>query len=312
MEWEKLEKWIHDNSIGKCRALAPLADYTSWKIGGPARLMAWPEDEEKCTALLCFCAWEAYPIRFLGAGTNLLAADAGVEALVIHTGEFNRLEWAETLSPVDSGSGTAMLLVAGAGLPLARLAKEAAKSDYQGLEFAVGIPGSFGGALVMNAGAYGGQISDLVEYVRVMDAYGRIRILDREEAGFRYRSSGLKGTDQLVLGGGLRLIPGDSGTIQTLMKGYLDSRREKQPLDLPSGGSVFRNPAGGGAGRFIDQAGLKGLRIGDAQISERHANFIVNLGRAKAGDVIALMERAKDEVKERFGVTLESEIVYWS
>lgn len=306
MKWDKLENWIVDNAIGAYKVMTPLSLYTSWRIGGPARMMVWPEDEEKIAALWRHCNREGYPVRILGAGTNLLVADEGVEALVINTRGLDHMEWNEGSAGADAAA-----VFAGAGLPLSRLAGEAARRGLRGLEFAAGIPGSFGGALVMNAGAFEGQISDLVEYVRCMDGDGRIHVLDSQEAVFGYRVSGLKTAGMLIVGGGLRLVHGNEEKIQLLMKEYLTLRQEKQPLDLPSGGSVFRNPTGDGAGRYIDRAGLKGLREGDAQISPLHANFIVNLGGAKASDVRTLMDAAKDEVLARFGVRLESEIVYW-
>ena len=309
MEWEKLGNWITENHVGKLQPMAPLSLYTSWKIGGPARLMVWPEEETRLSNLLRYCLTEGYPVRFLGSGTNLLVADEGVDALVVHTGGLNQLEWQPDLSPGKPGASAKV--TAGAGLPLAHLTAAAAKRGYQGLEFAAGIPGSFGGALVMNAGAFGGQISDLTEFVRCMDAKGCVRILERRESAFGYRTSGLKTSGLLIIGGGLRLTAGNKDEIQALMSKHLEQRREKQPLDQPSGGSVFRNPAGEGAGRYIDRAGLKGLRVGDAQISTKHANFIVNLGNAKARDVGALMDIAKQEVRERFKVELENEIVYW-
>ncbi|MCL2120676.1 MAG: UDP-N-acetylmuramate dehydrogenase [Clostridiales bacterium] len=305
MNWLQLEEWIEENRIGAWQAMAPLAEFTSWRIGGPARLMVWPEEEEKTATLLRYCANFGYPLRFLGAGTNLLAADEGLEELVIQTGKLNTLEW----SP-DNASG--VLLRAGAGLSLAWLAERAAQQGYQGLEFAAGIPGSLGGAVAMNAGAFGGQISDLIQFVRVMDAGANIRKIDSAEAAFGYRSSNLRSAGLLILSAVLRLSQGKREESLALIREYLASRRQKQPLELPSGGSVFRNPAGEGAGRYIDQAGLKGLRIGNAQISPKHANFIVNLGGAKAEDVKQLMDIARQVVREKSGVMLESEIVIWN
>jgi UDP-N-acetylmuramate dehydrogenase len=354
-KWNALEQWLAEGKHGKWQALAPLSAYTSWKIGGPARIMVWPEDEGQCVRLLRYCLLEDIPVRVLGLGTNLLVADEGVEALVVHTGEMRGLEWGDSLGAEGGGEGEAlqagdgwalhagagkasqadmrvashagagdhtaegkasqadesMVMQAGAGVPLSVIAAAAAREGLTGLEFAAGIPGSFGGALLMNAGAYGGQIADLVEYVRVLDEAGTVRTLGSEELGFGYRASALKASGLLIVRGGLRLTYGERDKIQSTMAKYLELRRENQPLDLPSGGSVFRNPAGGGAGRFIDGAGLKGLRVGNAQISEKHANFIVNLGGARAEDVRALMDIASREVWEKYGVALESEIVCW-
>ena len=317
MDWEALEEWLQQSRIGRWQTMAPLSAHTSWKIGGPARLMVWPQGEEQLARLLQVCDQRAVPLRFLGAGTNLLVADEGVDAVVAHTGALRQSFWEEAAPDRDEAScaeespGTAAAVTAGAGLPLAWVAEEAAARGLCGMEFAAGIPGSFGGALVMNAGAYGGQMSDIVESVRVMDRQGSIRTLDKPEIGYGYRTSSLKLSDDLVLSARLRLYPGSRERIRSVMREHLQARRAGQPLDLPSGGSVFRNPRGEGAGRFIEQAGLKGLRVGNAQISPKHANFIVNLGGAKAKDVIALMEIAEREVLGRFGVALDREVIYW-
>ncbi len=298
-EWRQIEDWIEKQQIGRWQAEASMAEFTSWRIGGPARLMVWPETEEKCAALLQYCSEQGAALRFLGSGTNLLVADEGVEAVVVHTGTLRRMEWSDKE------------VLAGAGLPLAQLSRAAADRSLKGLEFAIGIPGSLGGALVMNAGAYDGQMSDLVLEVRVMDKTGQTRVLTEQELGYSYRESRLKHTDLLILSGRLQLKAGNQEESLALMKEYLEARRQKQPLELPNGGSVFRNPSGGGAGRYIEQAGLKGLQIGKAQISPKHANFIVNLGGAKAAEVRALMDRAQKEVAEKFGVILESEVICW-
>ena len=304
MDWRKLAHWLNQEDIGEWQAEAPLSAHTSWKIGGPARLVCKPGGEAQCRALLAYCSREGFPVRFLGLGTNLLVSDAGVEALVLHTGGLQQIRW-ETDGPDRA------VVEAGAGLPLANLSAGAAELGYQGLAFAIGIPGSFGGALVMNAGANGAQISDDLLSVRTMDRQGQIRTWAKEELNYGYRSSDLRAADLLVLSGKLRLSRGDREKTQALMSEYLTARRRKQPLDLPNAGSVFRNPEGAQAGLLIDQAGLKGLQTGMAMISPHHANFIVNLGGAKAGDVRALMETAQSEVRSRFGFELESEIVYW-
>ena len=163
----------------------------------------------------------------------------------------------------------------------------------------------------MNAGAFGGQISDLVESVRVMDSDGEIKSMDKQSIDYGYRRGNLREQGKLILSGRLLLTKGDRDSCLSLMETYMERRRQTQPLELPSGGSVFRNPTGGGAGRYIDQAGLKGRQVGGAQISPKHANFIVNLGGASAADVLELMDLSRNEVKDRFGVVLESEIVYW-
>ena len=305
MDWTRLEQWIGENRIGACASMVPLADYTTWKIGGPARLMVWPEGEAQFSALIRYCSANACPVRYLGLGSNLLVADEGVEALVAHTGRLQEHTWAPADMPGYTG------VWAGAGLPLAKLLEGAAERGLAGLEFAAGIPGSFGGALMMNAGT-DRQISDIVASVRVIDADGESHLLQKEDMTFGYRTSSLQSSGRLVAAGRLLLPAGDRAQSKALTARYLRERREKQPLALPSGGSVFRNPAGTGAGRYIDRAGLKGLRIGNAQISDKHANFIVNLGGARASEVRQLMEIARAEVEKQFGARLESEVIYWN
>ena len=305
MDWTRLEKWIGDNHIGACVPMAPLADFTTWKIGGPARLLVRPEGEAQFSALLQYCSAHAYPVRYLGLGSNLLVADEGVEALVAFTGLLQNREW----SPAEKPGYTRVW--AGAGLPLAKLLEGAIERGLGGLEFTAGIPGSFGGALVMNAGT-DRQISDVLETVRLLDSDGRFHILQKEELTFGYRTGSLRQSDRLVVAGSLLLPAGDPQRSRAQIEHNLAERRQKQPLDQPSGGSVFRNPAGTGAGRYIDRAGLKGLQVGNARISEKHANFIVNLGGARAAEVRQLMEIARAEVEKQFGAALESEVVYWS
>ncbi|MDR1193343.1 MAG: UDP-N-acetylmuramate dehydrogenase [Peptococcaceae bacterium] len=299
MDWGELEAWLTARPAIRWQARAPLAAYTSWRLGGPARLLIWPDDPDTCRQLVDYCRRQGYPVLFLGRGTNLLVADTGVEAAVLHTGSLTDVEW-------DGDT-----VRAAAGLPLARLAEAAGERGLTGLEFAGGIPGSLGGALVMNAGAYGGQMSDLTRSVRALDPAGRLHDLTGPELGYGYRASRLRGQGWLVLSGSLTLRPGDRAEIQARTAAYLARRREKQPLELPSGGSVFRNPTGEGAGRFIERAGLKGRRLGQMQVSPKHANFIVNLGGGTAAAAKALIEEIQAEVARRFQVELEREVVFW-
>ena len=312
MDWDACKDWLNEKDLGRWEADVPMSAYTSWKIGGSAALMVWPRTEEDVSSILMYCKANAYPFRILGAGTNLLVADEGIEALVLHTGELRSVSW-EAIPQRDGQKDQldTVQVSAGAGVLIARLAEEAAEQSLHGLEFAAGIPGTFGGAIAMNAGAFGGQISDVLVSVRAMDTEGHINQYPVQELDFRYRMSSFRFSSLLILSGILQLTKGDKTSSRTLMREYMDARRTNQPLDLPSAGSVFRNPAGDGAGRYIDQAGLKGVQAGKAQISAKHANFIVNLGGAKAAEVKALMELAQTEVKRRFGVDLESEIVYW-
>ena len=312
MDWEAAVEWVEQADIGRYRTGASLSCHTSWRIGGAASLMVWPKDEEACSKLHRYARAQAYPIRVMGYGTNLLVSDAGVDALVIHMGDIRDMIWEDKQgNPINDDTVSEVVLAVGAGASLALTAQLAADRGFSGLEFAAGIPGSIGGALAMNAGAFGGQISDVVESVRVMDIDGRIRSMERRDIGYGYRSGGPGMPGNLILGGRLLLKRGDKKDSLSRMETYMERRKTTQPLELPSGGSVFRNPSGGGAGRYIDQAGLKGRQVGGAQISPKHANFIVNLGSATASDVRELMAIARTEVMDRYGVLLESEIVYW-
>lgn len=299
IDWRETERQLAKRFAGPLALNAPMADYTSWRVGGPAALMFWPKDPADCAGAISYCLEKGIPALPLGSGTNLLVADAGVDALVVNMSGLKELSW------------DGPRVRAGAGVPLARLAAQAGQRDLGGLEFAIGIPGSVGGAVLMNAGAYGCQMADVVVSAEVLGPDGRLAILDAGELGYRYRESRLREGGWLVLAAEMELKPGDGEAIRAAMKDYLESRREKQPLELPNGGSVFKNPTGGGAGRFIDQAGLKGLTIGGAQVSPKHANFIVNMGNARAADIRALIEKVQATVLERYGVALEREVIYW-
>ncbi len=299
MHWKDLIDWIEKEQLGTVKANEPMADYTSWRIGGPAKVMVWPKDTEACSRILHYCKEAEIPAAILGCGTNLLVADTGIDALVINTREMNWICW--------RGSEVR----AGAGVSLAILAGQAARKGLQGLAFAAGIPGSVGGAVLMNAGAYNGMMSDVVSKVTVLDGDGRRRELDRVDIHYGYRVSDIKRYGWFVAEAVLSLQPGEREAIEKEMNEYLKSRKEKQPLELPNGGSVFKNPTGQGAGRFIDRAGLKGLRIGDAQVSLKHANFIVNLGHATAMDTYRLIRTVQQRILKEFGVDLEPEVVFW-
>lgn len=299
MHWKDLIDWIEKEQLGTVKANEPMADYTSWRIGGPAKVMVWPKDTEACSRILHYCKEAEIPTAILGCGTNLLVADTGIDALVINTREMNWIRW--------RGSEVR----AGAGVSLAVLAGQAARKGLQGLAFAAGIPGSVGGAVLMNAGAYNGMMSDVVSKVTVLDGDGRRRELDRADIHYGYRVSDIKRYGWFVAEAVLLLQPGEREAIEKEMNEYLKSRKEKQPLELPNGGSVFKNPTGQGAGRFIDRAGLKGLRIGDAQVSLKHANFIVNLGHATAMDTYRLIRTVQQRILKEFGVDLEPEVVFW-
>ncbi len=299
MQWNDLIAWIEEEKLGAVRANEPMADHTSWRIGGPAKVMVWPEDTAACSQLLGHCKTTGIPVAVLGYGTNLLVADEGIDALVINTREMNWILWQDHQ------------VRAGAGASLAVLAGQAARRGLQGLAFSIGIPGSVGGAVLMNAGAYNGMISDVVSQVVVLDLNGGQQVLSKEDIHYGYRVSDLKKNHWFVAEALLTLQPGDREALEKEMNDCLKARKEKQPLELPNGGSVFKNPAGEGAGRFIDRAGLKGLRIGDAQVSLKHANFIVNLGHATAKDTYTLIRTVQQRIQQQYGISLEPEVVFW-
>lgn len=275
----------------------PLAAHTSFRIGGPALLFATPPDAEALRQLLAFCADERLPWLVLGRGTNLLVGDAGYNGLVIHMGK--AWSWLRI---------SGQTVEAGAGYPLPALARKAAEAGLAGLEFAAGIPGSTGGAVAMNAGAFGASIAAVVRDVDCVLPSGEACSLTNTEMGFAYRHSRALAEGIIVVGVRLALTPGRPEDIARRMADFQAQRKARQPLTSWSAGSVFRNPPGDAAGRLIEAAGCKGMRRGGALVSPKHANFIVNTGGATAADVATLMAEIQRRVWEAFGVWLEPEI----
>ena len=278
----------------------PLSKHTSFRVGGPAELLACPRSEEELAALLRQCARMEVRPRVLGGGTNILAPDGGVPGVVISTRGLDSLELSE------DGS-----INAGAGVPLARLAVFAQKNGLTGLEFAHGIPGTVGGGMYMNAGAYGGELAQVAVSARFLTAEGEFRTLVGEEMGLGYRRSAFMGLPGVIVSARFRLEAGDPETIQARMRELMERRRASQPLELPSAGSTFKRPVGGYAAALIQEAGLKGFRVGDAAVSEKHAGFVVNLGHASSADVLTLIARVRETVKARSGIELEPEVRIW-
>jgi UDP-N-acetylmuramate dehydrogenase len=280
----------------------PLARYTSMKIGGPADYFIETENDAALRQLLPLLERHGVAICLLGNGSNVLISDRGVRGAVIHlAGNFKQVTWRE--------EGITLSADVGAACVVTQLAREAARRGYAGLEFAEGIPGTMGGALVMNAGAYGSEFEKIVEQVEGVTRDGTPVCFSRAEMHFTYRDSHLApGT--VVTRVRLRLNKDDAARVSSKLRELVTRRKSSQPSGHPNSGSMFRNPVGDFAGRLIEAAGLKGKRMGQAQISERHANFIVNLGAAKAEEVRQLMELARAEVKQRFGIELESEVKY--
>lgn len=276
----------------------PMSRHTTFRIGGPAKRMAFPSSREQLVLLMSFAKnYGANPL-VIGNGSNLLVPDEGLDRLVIDT--------SANLNRVERGSGNTVL--ADAGATLARTADLACKSGLTGLEFAHGIPGSLGGAVSMNAGAYGGEMKDVVVSTRYLDHDLNLCEVVGAAHDFGYRHSVFSDTDCVVLGSTLALTPGDPAEIRARMLDLSERRRSRQPLDLPSAGSTFKRPAGGYAAALIDAAGLKGYAVGGAQVSEKHAGFVVNRGGATFDDVLRLMDHIRSEVLRTSGVELEPEV----
>lgn len=276
---------------------APMKDHTSFRIGGPADLMVLPSEVEHIRHTLRICQKWNVPFMVMGNGSNLLVRDKGVRGVVIKIAHTFNSVWIE-----------GCCIRAQSGALLSVLSKKALQAELKGLEFASGIPGTLGGAIVMNAGAYGGEMKDVVAEARVMDVQGNEFYLSNAGLEFGYRTSYVQKKGLIVLEAKLALSPGRYEDIKAVISELTRRRQEKQPLALPSAGSVFMRPPGYFAGKLIEEAGLKGFRIGDAQVSEKHAGFIVNLGNATARDVLALIGVIQRRVKEKYGVELKPEI----
>ena len=276
----------------------PLAKHTSFRIGGPAEVMAFPSSADQLSRVLKTSALLDISPVILGAGTNILAPDEGLEGIVVCLKDGMRSM--ERLSETE--------IYIGSGVSMTNAAVFAAELGLSGMEFAHGIPGSVGGGVYMNAGAYGGEISGICGYVDVMKADGHICRLDREAMGFSYRRSCLMENSDIVLGAAFSLLPADPEQIRSKMQELKQRRKASQPLEYPSAGSAFKRPVGGYAAALIDQAGLKGFRIGGAAVSEKHAGFVINLGGATATDVTALLTEVRRIVLDKFGIELEPEV----
>ena len=276
----------------------PMTKHTSFHIGGPAELMAQPQSEAELQSLLMKAAEAAVPVTLVGNGSNLLVRDKGIRGLVIKLGSMLR-------DIKVSGN----VLTFGSGVSLAQASKKAAELGLSGMEFAVGIPGSIGGAVYMNAGAYDGEMSKVVKSVRVMDAAGEVSELSAGELDFGYRHSALQGSSKIVTSVTVELAAGDKQAIAEKMADFSNRRITKQPLELPSAGSMFKRPPGYFAGTLIDQTGLKGYTVGGAQVSTKHAGFVVNIGGATAADVLQLISDVQAKVFAAHGVHLEPEVL---
>ena len=279
----------------------PMSKHTSFRIGGPVEVMAFPKNAQELSELMRVADGLQIRPAILGAGTNVLAPDAGLPGLCICLKD--ALDGMELL---DDDRIRVM-----AGVTMTRAAVFAANQCLSGMEFAHGIPGTVGGGVYMNAGAYGGEICDICESVDVMDFNGNLKTLSRDEMHFSYRHSRLEEEGGIVVSAVFRLTPNDSYEIKAKMKELQGKRSASQPLDLPSAGSAFKRPVGGYAAALIDQAGLKGFAVGGAAISTKHAGFAVNIGGATAADVRTLLQQVSDLVYENSGIRLEPEVRIW-
>jgi UDP-N-acetylmuramate dehydrogenase len=275
----------------------PMKNHTSFRIGGLANALVVPRDESELRNIVAFAQKKGVPVTVIGNGTKLLVSDRGIDGITIKV--------SGCLEDVIL-SGTRIQV--GAGCLLRKLCRLVAPRGLAGLEFAIGIPGTVGGAVFMNAGAHQQSIGDLVEKARTMDLRGHVKDYSQNKLRFGYRRSILQCRSEIVMGVELRLHRDDPRSIAKRMDEYLKWRRENQPVGVPSVGSIFKNPGDISAGMLIDKAGFKGMRVGDAEVSVKRANFIVNTGEATANDVFALMSQVREKVWEKYCVKLEPEI----
>lgn len=280
----------------------PLARYTTFRIGGPVACLARPRTEEALIRLMGELRAHQVPYFVLGGGSNLLLPDGELNALAIQLEECS-----STIVLGSEPGASGGELSVGAGVRLSRLLRYCLKKELGGLEFLVGIPGTVGGALVMNAGTRDGSIADALLWVDVLDENNRRQYIRRSDLTPGYRSMGLSG-NLVILGGGFGVVTCTNGSLRARVSELMRHRKNTQPLAEPSAGCIFKNPKGHAAGALIEKAGLKGFRVGDAEVSNRHANWIINRGRARAQDVMALIQHIEDRVERDSGIRLEREI----
>jgi len=292
---EHLAERLRGRMRGTVLADVPLDRFTSFRIGGPAALLVTPLDRDDLKAALVFARAEGLPVHILGGGSNTLVRDGGFRGMAIHLNAFQALERrGETVE-------------AGAGVRVSRLLAFCCRQGLTGLEILSGVPGAVGGAVWGNAGAWGGSAADALASVELVTQTGEERRVSRDEIPFRYRASGLP-VGSVIVQAVFGLASDDAGAIRRRISGYLVRRNASQPVEFRSAGSIFKNPPGDFAGRLVEQAGLKGTRIGNAMISAKHGNYIVNLGGARAADVLALVSLARERVRALVGIDLELEI----
>ncbi|MCF6461735.1 UDP-N-acetylmuramate dehydrogenase [Clostridium sp. Cult3] len=297
MDNKELYKQFENVDFGEILFDEPMKNHTSFKIGGPADIMIIPSSEGEIVESIKFCRNNNIKYFVMGNGTNLLVKDSGIRGVVIKIGKgFDDIDIVEDKLLCQSG---ALLSLVG---------KQALKNSLRGFEFASGIPGTVGGAITMNAGAYGGEMKDIVTKVRVLDKDNNILELNNEQMDFRYRGSKVVDEGLIVLSVEFQLEKGNYSMIEEKMRDLAFQRKSKQPLELPSGGSTFKRPVGHYAGKLIDDAGLRGVRFRDAQVSEKHCGFVVNRGEATFEEVYTLINTVQKIVRDKYDVVLEPEI----
>jgi UDP-N-acetylmuramate dehydrogenase len=295
--YQKLIQIIPEEQI---RLQEPMEAHTSLHIGGKADYFVTPSDTEEIKQLVILCRHEKMPYYIIGNGSNLLVSDQGYRGLILQLGDgFSRI-WHKA----------ELCMTVQAGVSMARLANAAAEQSLTGLEFASGIPGTFGGAVTMNAGAYDGEMKQCLTGARVLDEEGNVIELNKEELELGYRTSVLQKKNYILLEADLQLSKGDITAIRQRMKELNTQRREKQPLEKFSAGSTFKRPTGYFAGKLINDAGLRGYRVGGAAVSEKHCGFLINLDHATARDFVTLIDDVIRIVEEKFGVRLEPEVKF--
>lgn len=275
----------------------PMSNHTSFKVGGNADILAIPRSMDQLVEIVGVCRERQYPFFIMGNGSNLIVRDKGIRGVVI-----------KTCGGLEEVKVSNDLLEAESGILLSKLSNIALKNSLSGLEFASGIPGTLGGAVTMNAGAYNGEMKNVVICTRYLDKQGLVKEVEGAQHQFGYRSSFIHKDGGIVLKSRLQLRKEDKREIKALMDDFANRRKDKQPLEMPSAGSVFKRPAGHYTGQLIENCGLKGYSIGGAQISNKHCGFIVNSGNAIAEDVIKLIKFVQDRVKSEYGVELQTEV----
>jgi UDP-N-acetylmuramate dehydrogenase len=298
MENHILQSLLSKHEVGTVYFNEPMSKHTTWKVGGPADVFVIPTKIEHIQRLMNICTDHALPWYVIGRGSNLLVRDGGIRGIVI--------KLADNFAHISLERDCRVR--AEAGRSYVSCANFSMRHGLSGLEFATGIPGTVGGAVMMNAGAHGSETKDVLLEAEVVEADGSISRFSNADLKFAYRYSILKDTPRIVITATFQLKQGDPEAMLEKVRGWTKRRQTTQPLQFPSCGSVFRNPGGTHAGFLIEQSGLKGKRIGGAQISELHANFIVNLGEAKASDILQLIELAQTTIQKNYGITLQPEV----